>query len=188
MPGGAGKTLPMSGGEGPGGLPPRAPTDGGTVEGSVLGTPAYMPPEQARGEQLDEHADVYAIGAILYHVLTGKRPFATVTDLADLVEHVAKHAPARIAELVPEAPAEPIAVRGKAEARGTAERPPQGRGAPPRQGPGRPERDAAGGAPTAPAPQGCGAAPQQPRTWPGRSGTRRERGGGRCGWGWPSSH
>lgn len=47
-----------------------------TMVGSVMGTPAYMPPEQAAGETVDERADVYALGAILYHVLSGKQPYA----------------------------------------------------------------------------------------------------------------
>jgi serine/threonine protein kinase len=42
-----------------------------TVMGAVMGTLAYMPPEQAYGDPVDERADVYAIGAILYHVIAG---------------------------------------------------------------------------------------------------------------------
>jgi serine/threonine protein kinase/tetratricopeptide (TPR) repeat protein len=54
-----------------------------TVAGSVMGTPAYMAPEQARGEQLDARADVFALGAMLYHVLTGVPPYnaRTATDV-----------------------------------------------------------------------------------------------------------
>jgi len=54
-----------------------------TVAGAVMGTPAYMAPEQARGEPLDQRADVFALGAMLYHTLTGVPPYnaRTATDV-----------------------------------------------------------------------------------------------------------
>jgi serine/threonine protein kinase len=58
---------------------PRLKNSRTTEHGTVLGTPAYMAPEQARGEidQLDERTDVYALGAIIYFLLTGSHPMAS---------------------------------------------------------------------------------------------------------------
>ena len=54
-----------------------------TTDGSILGTPSYMSPEQARGKDIDKRSDIWAFGCCLYEALTGRQPFhgATVSDI-----------------------------------------------------------------------------------------------------------
>ena len=88
---------------------------GQTYVGAIMGTPAYMPPEQARGKRVDERADVYAIGAILYHVLAGAPPYTGKT-LDELIEKVKAGPPRRLVEIVPEVPPDLAAIAERAMA------------------------------------------------------------------------
>ncbi|MGE0870434.1 MAG: protein kinase [Kofleriaceae bacterium] len=65
--------------------PRRSSSDALTLYGQVMGTRAYMPPEQARGEPIDERADVFALGATAFHVLTGVTPFSSDGDPHDVI-------------------------------------------------------------------------------------------------------
>ncbi len=64
-----------------------------TQAGVAFGTPDYMAPEQALGEEVDARADLYSLGVILYELLAGRRPFESSDKLAVLRMHVAVPAP-----------------------------------------------------------------------------------------------
>ena len=59
----------------------------------TMGTPDYMAPEQIEGQRGDQRTDVYALGTILYEILSGKTPFTGDTNMAVMAQHLRKDAP-----------------------------------------------------------------------------------------------
>ena len=64
-----------------------------TQMGMILGTAAYMSPEQARGKPVDKRADIWAFGCVLYEMLAGTRPFGG-DDMTDVIASIVKTEPA----------------------------------------------------------------------------------------------
>jgi len=62
-------------------------TKGMTGEGVMIGTPEYMSPEQAEGKEADERADIYALGIVLFEMMTGRVPFEGETPLSVALKH-----------------------------------------------------------------------------------------------------
>ena len=78
--------------------------DGKTQFGTVLGTPRYMSPEQARGESVDGRADLFALGLIMYEMLSGKKAF-DASSATVMMEQIIYRAPPSLKELRPQLPA-----------------------------------------------------------------------------------
>jgi serine/threonine protein kinase len=75
-----------------------------TDKGLIFGTPHYMSPEQGHGKQIDARSDVYALGVMLYEMLTGKKPYDAENHMAILVHHAKApipRLPERIAPIQP---------------------------------------------------------------------------------------
>jgi serine/threonine-protein kinase len=64
-----------------------------TKAGMVFGTPEYMPPEQALGQNVDARADLYSLGVIMYEMLAGRRPFVAESQVGVLGQQLSRSAP-----------------------------------------------------------------------------------------------
>ncbi|WP_224364028.1 WD40 repeat domain-containing serine/threonine protein kinase [Hyalangium versicolor] len=92
-----------------------------TLRGAVMGTPTYMPPEQALGHPVDERADVYALGAILYHLLAGTKPYDSGSS-QEVLAQVVQGPPEPLDKRQRGIPADLLAIVAKAMSREPAGR------------------------------------------------------------------
>lgn len=74
-----------------------------TKTGQVMGTPAYMSPEQAEGSKVDKRSDIFSLGVLMYEAITGERPFRG-DNYASIVSKVLTYEPREVADLKPEVP------------------------------------------------------------------------------------
>jgi len=70
-----------------------AAASGLTTAGTVMGTPDYIPPEQAQGNPADFRSDIYSLGVVLFEIFTGRMPFVGDTVMAVVLSHIQKPPP-----------------------------------------------------------------------------------------------
>jgi eukaryotic-like serine/threonine-protein kinase len=98
--------------------PSDAPLPSGLTQvGAVLGTPAYMPIEQARGAPVDQRADIYALGSCLYFILTGHGPYTVEGDSHATLELVRAAPPPGVRQRCPHVPVDLASIVDTAMAR-----------------------------------------------------------------------
>lgn len=78
---------------------------GRTQAGIVMGTPAYMSPEQVSGRTLDQRTDIFSLGVMLYEMTTGRRPFVG-TSSAELISSILRDSPPSVTDVRPELPSD----------------------------------------------------------------------------------
>ncbi|MBI5950553.1 MAG: serine/threonine protein kinase [Chloroflexi bacterium] len=84
----------------------RLAESAGSLTGSgVIGTPAYMSPEQAQGNSLDSRSDIYGLGVIAYQMLSGHQPYSADTPMGVVIKHITEPVP-EILNMVPSLPHE----------------------------------------------------------------------------------
>lgn len=88
----------------------------------ALGTPGYMSPEQIQGEKVDSSTDIYALGVIVFEMLTGKRPYEADTPAMVMVKQLTEPTP-RLHQIKPDLPADYDSLLARTMARQRTERP-----------------------------------------------------------------
>jgi serine/threonine protein kinase len=87
-----------------------------TQDGAVVGTPAYMSPEQCRGDDVDQRSDLFSVGSVLYELLSGVRAFSG-RNITEVTTHLLSEDPRDLTEVAPDVPAGLAAVLRRAMAK-----------------------------------------------------------------------
>ncbi len=92
-----------------------------TQSGVIAGTPMFMAPEQALGQKLDQRADLFSLGSVLYQMVSGRPPFRAINTVATL-KRVTEDTPRSIREIIPETPQWLCDIIGKLHAKNPDDR------------------------------------------------------------------